>query len=152
MVGAEAGDKIYLTKGEIAYHLRLPQNQKSADKLLNFYHSRQFSFDAESLFEVFRRIARAIPMDSRFGGQDFACTSRYRFRSKDDPRFTDRRMQVLLRCLTSNLHQFDIHQLSHLFYSIVKLRLPEDKLITTLLTSSLSASRQPERTKKIRWI
>ena len=73
-------------------------------------------------------------MDNQFGGADFACTSRYRFRSKDDPRFTDRRMQALLTSLTQNLEQFDIHQLSHLFYCLVKLRLPEDTLINDTIS------------------
>jgi hypothetical protein len=48
---------------------------------------------------VYRRVARAIPMDAQFGGKAFACTGRYKLRNKDDPRFTDRRMQALLRAI-----------------------------------------------------
>jgi len=75
-------------------------------------------------------VARAIPMDSKLGGKDFACTNKYRFRSLEDPRFTDRRMQAMLNQLQANLEHYDIHQLSHILYSTVKLRLPEDALIS----------------------
>ena len=74
---SEGEDGIYKTQDDILNQLRMPQNQNNADKLLNFYHSHQFSFGPDALFDVFRRIARAIPLDSRFGGKDYACTSRY---------------------------------------------------------------------------
>ena len=68
-------------------------------------------------------------MDNRFGGSDLASTGKFEFRTKADPRFKDRRMQLLLRSLKANLHKFDIHQLSIVLYSTVKLRLPDNQLI-----------------------
>lgn len=68
-------------------------------------------------------------MDSLYGGKDFAATSKFMFRSRQDPRFTDRRMQLLLSNLAENLDKFGNHELSQIFYSVVKLRLPDDVLI-----------------------
>ena len=123
---------MYLSKAELGQLVRLPQIQRNADKLLNVYNSHQFSFDIANLYELFRRVARAIPLDNQFGGV-FAATSQYRLRSKDDPRFTDRRMQALIGSITQNLHQFNMTQLCHCFHSTVKLRLPEDALINGLV-------------------
>ena len=58
---------------------------------------------------MYRRVARAIPMDAQFGGKAFACTGRYKLRNKDDPRFTDRRMQALLRAILLNLPKFNVN-------------------------------------------
>ena len=70
-------------------------------------------------------------MDNHFGGQDFACTGNYTVRSRDDPRLTDRRMQMMLTSLAENMVHFNVHQLSHILYCTVKLRLPEDRLINS---------------------
>jgi hypothetical protein len=77
---------------------------------------------------VFRRVARAIPLDAQYGGE-LACTSNYKLRENSDPRFTDRRMQLLLTNLTMSLHEMSLAQLVHILYSAVKLRIPEDQLI-----------------------
>ena len=122
-------DRAYQSSEEIRQFLRQPQIQHSADKLLNYYHSHQFSFGRDELYDVFRRVARAIPMDNQFGGPEFASTNRYKFRARNDPRFTDRRMQSLLNAITKQLDLFDLNMLADLLYSTVKLRLPEDAII-----------------------
>ena len=68
-------------------------------------------------------------MDNKFGGPEFASTNRYKFRARNDPRFTDRRMQSLLNAITKELDLFDLNMLADLFYSTIKLRLPEDAII-----------------------
>ena len=80
-------------------------------------------------------------MDTKFGGQDFACTNKYTFRSREDPRFTDRRMQMMLTSLAEQMPHFNVHQLSHILYCTVRLRLPEDRLINSsieIITQKLS--------------
>lgn len=47
-------------------------------------------------------------MDAQFGGK-LACTGRYKLRKKDDPRFTDRRMQTLLRAIILNIPKFNVN-------------------------------------------
>jgi len=64
-----------------------------------------------------------------------ACTSKFQLRTPDDPRFTDRRMQLLLSSLNANLDKFNIHQLSSILYSVVKLRLPDSELISNTLNT-----------------
>ena len=83
----------------------------------------------DNLFELYKRLARAIPMDARYGGQELASTSKYELRKRTDPRIADRRMQILLRTIKSNLHRFDLQQLSVIFYSTVKLRVPDRQLV-----------------------
>lgn len=86
-------------------------------------------------------------MDNSFGGK-YACTSKYRLRSRDDPRFTDRRMQALLANIMQNLHKMNVSQLSHIFYSTVKLRLPEDELLNEVierLTESFESTEKADR-------
>lgn len=85
-----------------------PQIQASADKLLNLFNRHQFSFSPETIFQVYRRVARAIPMDTKFGGKEFASSGYYKIRAENDPRFVDRRMQALLRAIFKNIGNFNI--------------------------------------------
>ena len=81
-------------------------------------------------------MARAIPLNRNEGGTSHASTFRFELRDREDPRFSDRRMQSLLRVLNENLHEATATQTSQLLYSVVKLRLPEDFLITALTDRS----------------
>lgn len=45
-------------------------------------------------------------MNAKEGG-DMAGASKFAFRSKEDPRFTDRRMQNLIRKLDDSFNKFD---------------------------------------------
>ena len=45
-------------------------------------------------------------MNAREGG-DMAGASKFAFRSKEDPRYTDRRMQNLIRKIDENFERFD---------------------------------------------
>ena len=81
-------------------------------------------------------MARAIPLNRNEGGTSHASTFRFELRDREDPRFADRRMQSLLRVLNENLHEATATQTSQLLYSVVKLRLPEDFLITALTDRS----------------
>ena len=76
-------------------------------------------------------------MSRQEGGTLHASTFKFQFRDREDPRFADRRMQSLLRVLHENLHKADASQTSQLLYSVVKLRLPEDYLISALTDQSL---------------
>ena len=86
--------------------IRQPQIQTRAEDLLNLYQNHQFSFNHEQSLQIFKRVARAIPMNSREGGQ-MAGSVKFAFRSREDPRFTDRRMQNILRKLDENFDKFD---------------------------------------------
>ena len=72
-------------------------------------------------------------MDIKFGGKDFACTSKYKMRAKNDPRYVDRRMQGLLRALQKDLDNFSMDQLCNIYYCTVKLRIPNDQIINKLV-------------------
>ena len=77
-------------------------------------------------------MARAIPLSRTEGGTTHASSFKFEFRDREDPRFADRRMQSLLRVVGENLHKTSPSQTSHLLYSVVKLRLPDDHLINAL--------------------
>ena len=50
-------------------------------------------------------------------------------------------MQMMLTTLAENMPRYNVHQLSHILYCTVKLRLPEDRLINSsieLITAKLS--------------
>ena len=55
-------------------------------------------------------MARSIPIGVQNGG-DMAGTYKYEFRTKDDPRFTDRRMQNLLRKIEDSISKYNGKQL-----------------------------------------
>ena len=86
--------------------IRQAHIQNRAEELLNLYQNYQFSFSPEQTVEIFKRLARAIPMYSREGG-DLAGFTKFAFRSREDPRFTDRRMQNLLRKLDESFSKLD---------------------------------------------
>ena len=81
-------------------------------------------------------------MNAREGGE-LAGSTKFAFRSREDPRFTDRRMQNLLRKLDDNFLKYDSNTVTsicklsryayllclHLVYCTVKLRLPEDEIM-----------------------
>lgn len=116
--------------------MRNPTIQASADRLLTLWQDYQFQFELhsfDSTIEIFRRVARAIPLSRWEGGGKHASTFTFEFRDREDPRFADRRMQGLLRVIFENLHKADPSQTSQLLYSVVKLRLPEDHLISALV-------------------
>ena len=95
--------------------MREPTIQSSADRLLNLWQDYQFSFEAncfDSTVEVFRRVARAIPLSRQEGGTTHASTFKFQFRNREDPRLMDRRMQSLLRVLNDNLHKANASQTS----------------------------------------
>ena len=54
-------------------------------------------------FELFRRIARSIPITRDEGGPSTASTFKFRMRDREDPRFTDRRMQSLISFIQENI-------------------------------------------------
>ena len=130
----EKEERVYLSKAEVDARVRLPHIQSSPEKLLNVYDKHKFSFDHESLSEIFKRVARALPLDSKNGGM-VACTQKYSARNWDDPRFSDKRMQALLTALSKNMHKFDAVELSHLLYSSVRLRLPDEQFIGSIAES-----------------
>lgn len=75
--------------------MRDPTIQTSADRLLNLWQNYQFSFEMlsyDSTIELFRRVARAIPLSRQEGGNQHASTFTFEFRDREDPRFADRRM------------------------------------------------------------
>ena len=96
-------DSIYLTPGDLKS--KIPQ-QRTAEQLLNLFHSHQFSFDPESAYHLFRRVAFVIPKDKKLGGE-LACTGEYKTRTLKDPRYSDKRMQSLLTTVGENLHQMN---------------------------------------------
>ena len=78
--------------------------------MLTLWQNYQFSFESNSfdaVVELFRRVARAIPLNRLEGGTQHASSFRFEFRDREDPRFADRRMQSLLRVINENLHKAD---------------------------------------------
>jgi hypothetical protein len=47
-------------------------------------------------------------------GGEMAGSAKFAFRARDDPRFTDRRMQNLLRKLDENFHKFNAKSVASL--------------------------------------
>jgi hypothetical protein len=78
---------------------------------MNLYMNYQFSFNHEQALQIYKRVARVIPMNSREGGE-VAGGAKFAFRSREDPRFTDRRMQSLLRNLDDNFQKFSIRDVA----------------------------------------
>ena len=72
-------------------------------------------------------------MSKKEGGSKLASTYTFEFRHRDDPRFTDRRMQSLLSSISDGLRKASPAQTSQILYSLVKLRLPEDHLIRAVV-------------------
>ena len=99
-------DLSYMAEEKLDRMIRQPHIQNRAEELLNLYQNFQFSFTPEQCVDIFKRLARAIPMYSREGG-DLAGFTKFAFRSREDPRFTDRRMQNLLRKLDDNFSKYD---------------------------------------------
>ena len=53
---------MYLTAEQIHERLNLPQFTKSAEELLNLYQNHQFSFTEDLAVEVYKKVAKAIPI------------------------------------------------------------------------------------------
>lgn len=105
--------------------------QGQASRLLDVWHNNQFACKPRHIFELFRRVARAIPLNRDYGG--FAPIFKYVLRTTEDPRFADRRMQSLLQAILDNLHHADPSKTSQILYSVVKLRFPCDELTSALV-------------------
>ena len=71
-------------------------------------------------------------MNVREGGE-MAGTAKFAFRQKEDPRYTDRRMQNLLRKIDDSFSKYNAHQVSLLLYSTLRLRFPYDNLLKLCL-------------------
>lgn len=65
------------------------------------------------MLELYRIVTRAIPAYVEMGAE-MAGSTRFKFRSRDDPRYTDRRMQNLLRKLESSIDKYTPAQLTQL--------------------------------------
>ena len=61
---------------------------------------------------MYKRVARAIPMNSKEGGKMAGSVGKYQFRSKEDPRYIDRRMQSLLRKIEDNFDKYNMESVS----------------------------------------
>ena len=91
----EMDEGAYLKGKELWQAVRDPLVQRSADKLLNLWQNYKFSFELNGMehgFELFRRVARVIPISKEEGGTRIATHFKYEFRNREDPRFMDRRM------------------------------------------------------------
>ena len=92
---------VYLNSQEMTSKIQSPLIQGSAEKLLNCWQQHHFSAEFAHAVLVFRKVARCVPLQR--GGDQFACSFSYELRSRDDPRFKDRRMQGLLSFLHERL-------------------------------------------------
>lgn len=81
---------------------------------MNIWQSNKFAFQVANkegkegchlAFEILRRVARAIPITKDEGGPSTASSFTYKMRDREDPRFTDRRMQSLLVYIEENLEK-----------------------------------------------
>jgi len=63
------------------------------------------------------------------GGPNTISSFKYKLREREDPRVKDRRLQTLLAFIQDNLDRLSPWEAALLYHSLVKLRLPEEKLI-----------------------
>jgi hypothetical protein len=56
-------DKVYMEPEEIDRMIKQPQMQARAEDLLNLFQNHQFSFGADQCVDLYKRVARAIPMN-----------------------------------------------------------------------------------------
>jgi hypothetical protein len=56
-------DKVYMEPEEIERMIRQPQMQARAEDLLNLFQNHQFSFGGDQCVDLYKRVARAIPMN-----------------------------------------------------------------------------------------
>ena len=97
----------YISFEDLSTRLRDPQNQGSAERLLNLWFDHKFSFEiaraklkdsgelkegCHLAFELLRRVARAIPITKEEGGPNHSSSFKYQFRDREDRRSTDRRI------------------------------------------------------------
>ena len=81
--------------------------------------------------ELMSKLSKIIPTGIQ-AGSDMAGSFKYSFRSRDDPRYSDRRMQSLLRKISSQRVSYSPKDQCKVLYNLVKLRFPEDELINYL--------------------
>lgn len=58
---------------------------------------------------LYKKISKVIPVNVQ-DGSELAGSTKFKFRAADDPRFTDRRMQALLRKLNDLFSEISVSE------------------------------------------
>jgi len=76
------------------------------------WQRHRISFGVDQAVDLFRRVARAIPLSKEEGGTQLASQFNYSMRVREDSKFRDERMQTLLDEISESVQKLSPTQTS----------------------------------------